>query len=93
MIYGAAGKRREEIAAYRRAIDLQPDLVPAYLNLGNALLAEGDPAAAERAYRDGLNQNPLAAGLYYNLSIALEQAGKKAESAWAAAVAQQINRR
>jgi hypothetical protein len=48
----------EAIAAYRRAIELQPSLLPAHANLGRALFVSGDVAGAVRAYEAALAIDP-----------------------------------
>jgi tetratricopeptide (TPR) repeat protein len=77
--YGAQANENE-IAEYRRALELDPDLVPAYLNWGAALYAKGRREEAIAVYRQGIEVNPLVAGLHYSLSIALDQDGKKQEA-------------
>jgi tetratricopeptide (TPR) repeat protein len=77
--YGALG-RQDEISEYNRAIEINPDLVLAYLNLGAALYAKGQYDDAILAYREGLNVNPLIASLHYSLSIALEQRNNTQEA-------------
>jgi predicted CXXCH cytochrome family protein len=69
--YGALGKR-EEMDEYKRALEINPDLVLVYLNLGAALYAKGEYDNAIQIYREGINVNPLVASLHYSLSIALE---------------------
>jgi tetratricopeptide (TPR) repeat protein len=77
--YGAQGNENE-IAEYRRALELDPDLAPAYLNWGAALYAKGRHDEAITVYRQGIEVNPLVAGLHYSLSVALDQQGKKQEA-------------
>ncbi|MGH9695406.1 MAG: tetratricopeptide repeat protein [Bryobacteraceae bacterium] len=77
--YGAQGNENE-IAEYQRAIELDSDLTPAYLDWGAALYAKGRPAEAIDVYRRGIEVNPLVAGLHYSLSITLEQEGEKQEA-------------
>ena len=48
------------IAAFRDAIRVQPDFVPAHVGLGDAHLAAGDPALALRAWERGLDAAPAA---------------------------------
>jgi len=45
-VYGATGRRPQEIDAYRKAVAAKPDLFEPNLALGLALLAAGDPDAA-----------------------------------------------
>ncbi len=77
--YGAQGNENE-ISEYRRALELDPDLAPAYLNWGAALYAKGRRDEAITVYRQGIGVNPLIAGLHYSLGIALDQEGKKQEA-------------
>ena len=74
--YGAQGNENE-ISEYRRALALDADLAPAYLNWGAALYAKGRREEAIDVYRRGIDVNPLVAGLHYSLSIALDQEGKQ----------------
>ncbi|HKQ60153.1 MAG TPA: tetratricopeptide repeat protein [Candidatus Polarisedimenticolaceae bacterium] len=49
----AAGKTREAISALRRLIKEQPQFIPAHVELGEALRAEGQEADAVQAWRAG----------------------------------------
>lgn len=77
--YGAEGNEKE-ISEYQRALELDPDLTPAYLNWGTTLYGKGRRQEAIEIYRRGIAVNPLVAGLHYSLAIALEQEGKKQEA-------------
>jgi tetratricopeptide (TPR) repeat protein len=77
--YGAM-KKDDEIAEYRRTIEIDPDYVPAYLNWGGALYAKGQYEEAIQLYRQGINVNPLNASLHYSLSIALERQNNAEEA-------------
>jgi predicted CXXCH cytochrome family protein len=77
--YGAM-RKDEEIAEYRRTIEIDPDYVPAYLNWGGALYAKGKYEEAIQIYRQGININPLNASLHYSLSMTLEQQNKMQEA-------------
>jgi len=79
MAYGAMGNG-DEIAEYKRTIEIDPDYVPAYLNWGGALFTKGQYEEAIQLYRQGLNVNPLNASLHYSLSMALDHQGKKQEA-------------
>ena len=76
-----AGRHDEAIARYRRAIDVQPDYVPAFNNLGVTLRAAGRTDEAIRAYRDGLSQRDDYPDLHYNLANALLAVGRPDEAA------------
>jgi predicted CXXCH cytochrome family protein len=77
--YGSMGKD-DEIAEYKRTIEIDPDYVPAYLNWGGALYAKGQYEEAVQVYRKGINVNPLIASLHYSLSIALEHQNNPQEA-------------
>jgi len=70
----------DEIAEYKHALEINPDLILAYLNLGAALYTKGEDAEAIRVYRKGIDVNPLLASLHYSLSIALERQNKTQEA-------------
>ncbi len=59
-------------AAYRKAIQVAPDRVDAYLNLGVMLSDAGRDAEAVALYREALRHCPGEALLHYNLAVALE---------------------
>ena len=68
----------EQIEAFRRAIDLNPDLIAPYESLGAALYSAGRQREAMETFRRGLQIDPLSALLNYDLSLALSQAGDEA---------------
>jgi tetratricopeptide (TPR) repeat protein len=67
-----------QVEALRRAIELEPDIVPAYERLGAALLASGDLAGAMQVFRQGLAVDPLSATLNYDLGAMLIKQGDEA---------------
>ncbi|MDQ2844043.1 MAG: tetratricopeptide repeat protein, partial [Acidobacteriota bacterium] len=69
----------EQIAAFGRAIELDPDMVAAYESLGAALYTAGRQQEATETFRKGLMVDPLSAKLNYNLGLILMQQGEKAE--------------
>ncbi len=90
LAYGAMGKQ-DEIAEYKRTIEIDPDYVPAYLNWGGALYAKGQYEEAIELYRQGINVNPLNASLHYSLSIALDRINKQQEAEAEMALARKID--
>jgi tetratricopeptide (TPR) repeat protein len=59
-------------AAYRRAIDRDPRLLAAYVNLGCLMQARGRAAPAHRVYSEAIGQFPQEPLLHFNLGTALE---------------------
>jgi tetratricopeptide (TPR) repeat protein len=58
--------------AYRRALDADPDLADAHVNLGRLLHEQGKLRQAEAAYLEGLDRCGPDATLLYNLAVLLE---------------------
>jgi predicted CXXCH cytochrome family protein len=77
--YGAMGNENE-IAEYKRTLEIDSDYVPAYLNWGGALFAKGQYDEAIQMYRQAININPLSASLHYSLSVALARINHKQEA-------------
>ena len=48
---------------------------------GRAAFAKGDYPAAAEAFRSALSTNGPSAGLYYNLAMAEQKSGRRAEAA------------
>jgi tetratricopeptide (TPR) repeat protein len=60
------------VAAYHRAIELDPDMGDAYINLGRLVYLRGDVAEATRLYHLALACAPDDPVAHYNLAITLE---------------------
>ncbi|HXI42992.1 MAG TPA: tetratricopeptide repeat protein [Bryobacteraceae bacterium] len=90
LAYGAMGNA-EEVAEYRRTMEIDPDLVVTYINWGAALYEKGQYQDAIKVYRQGINVNPLLASLHYSLALALEQEKKTAEAKAEMALARKID--
>jgi len=90
LAYDAMGKA-EEISEYRRALEIDPDLVVTYLNWGATLYEKGQYQEAIKVYREGINVNPLFASLHYSLGLALSHENKTAESEAEMALARKID--
>lgn len=67
-----------QIQAFRRAIELDPDLIAPYESLGAALASAGRMQEGMEIFRQGLAVDPLAATLNYDLGLALRQQGDEA---------------
>lgn len=70
----------EAIAAYRRALEIDPGLADAHLNLGRLLHDGEQTAEAEPHYRRALELRPDDAIAAYNLGVALQDLGRLAEA-------------
>ena len=90
LAYGAMGKA-EEIPEYRRALELDPDLVVIYVNWGATLYEKGQYQDAIKVYREGIKVDPLLASLHYSLSLALEHEKQTAEAEAEMALARKID--
>ena len=77
--YSGLNKNTEAIAEYRRAVSLDPNLAPAHLNLGIALL-DSDPAAAVQPFERAAKLLPDQTRPLYLLGQALERSGKRSEA-------------
>ncbi len=69
----------EAAAEYRRAIELDPKMAPAYLNLG-LVLRDSDPAAAADAFRHAADLQPTESRPHFLAGGSLERAGKAADA-------------
>jgi predicted Zn-dependent protease len=64
-------------AAYERALELDPELGDAYVNLGRLAHDAGDAAAAVRSYHQALVRDDRDPVTHYNLALALEDLGQR----------------
>jgi predicted CXXCH cytochrome family protein len=80
-------------AAYRKAIALNGDFLPAYASLGAALYSANDFKAAIGTFRAGLQIDPMSAELYYDLGLALRKAGDEDAALQAIAIAGKLQPR
>lgn len=79
--YSGLNKNPEAIAEYRQAVLLDPNLAPAHLNLGIALLdSDADAAAAAESFRRAVKLLPGEARPLFLLGEALERSGKRSEA-------------
>jgi tetratricopeptide (TPR) repeat protein len=82
----------EAMAAYRQALEIDPGLADAHVNLGRLLHERGEAAGAERHYRLALAARPEDATAAFNLGVALQDLGRLAEAAEAYEKALEIDR-
>lgn len=71
-----ASDPRAAEAAYRKAIELQPADVDAWLNLGAMLCELGRCDEASRLYQKAVGHCPDSAAIHFNHAIALEDQGR-----------------
>ncbi len=76
----AAGRLREAVARLELAIELDPELAAAWVNLGVAKRRSGDFAGAEEAYRQALELDPRHPGARDNLVSLLHRHGRRDEA-------------
>src|SRR5262245_16971721 len=74
------GSPGEAMAAYRKALELDPAHASAHVNLGRLLHEAGDPAAAEPHYEAALAARPDDGTAAFNLGVALEDQNKLPEA-------------
>ena len=67
--------------AYGKALELDPNLVDAWVNLGRIAQASGSAAEAVRLYHHALERSPDDPVIHFNLALALEDARGAAPAA------------
>lgn len=77
---GTAAEERGDLAlseiAYRRALDLEPGMAAARVNLGNLMYRRGDVEGARAAYEQALDHDPTQPEARFNLGNLLEDLGE-----------------
>ena len=71
------GQARE---AYERALDLDPDMAEAHVNLGRQLHLVGERGRAEPHYREAVRLDPDDPTPHFNLGVLLEELGRRDEA-------------
>ena len=77
---GERGHPTEAAAEYRAALRLAPRYEPAYVNLADALRADGRNPDAEAVLRAGITALPLDATLHHALGLSLVRSGKLSQA-------------
>jgi protein O-GlcNAc transferase len=77
----AAGNMQEAVAAYRRAIDIQPNFPDSYNNLANALIRLADFPGAIAAYQNAIRLRPEFSQAHHNLGALLQRMERWPEAA------------
>jgi hypothetical protein len=67
-------------AAYERAIELDPSVAEAHVNLGRQLHIAGEPGRAEPHYREAVRLDPDDPTPHFNLGVLLEESGRREEA-------------
>jgi tetratricopeptide (TPR) repeat protein len=70
-LYADLERPGEAESAYREAIRLQPDFIPAYANLAQFMSGAGRETEAEGVLHSGLERHPKAAALTHALGLSL----------------------
>lgn len=70
-LYADQGRDQDAELAYRRAIELQPQFIPAYVNMAQLLSSLGREQQGEGLLRRGLELNPQSAELEHALGLSL----------------------
>lgn len=78
--YADQGNERDAEAAYREALRLQPQFVPAYVNLAQLYSGQGDETAALEILQSGLEAVKDSAVLYHALGLAQVRSKQAAEA-------------
>lgn len=71
----------EAVAAYRKAVQLDPGYFEAYYNLGDVSVKSGNVAAGLAAYETALAIDPDSHNARFNFALALRQAGYPIDAA------------
>jgi tetratricopeptide (TPR) repeat protein len=75
-----AASPEEARHAYHQALELDPALADAHVNLGRLYQDAGQPALAEAHYRAAAAQTPDDSLAHFNLAVLLEDLGRTAEA-------------
>jgi tetratricopeptide (TPR) repeat protein len=66
--------------AYQRALELDPDMADAHVNLGRQLHMAGELGRAEPHYREAVRLDPDDPTPHFNLGVLLEEQGRREEA-------------
>jgi len=70
----------ESREAYQRALELDPNLAEAHVNLGRQLHMAGERGRAEPHYREAVRLDPDDPTPHFNLGVLLEESGRRDEA-------------
>ena len=88
-----AGRLDEAMPWLRKAVEIDPELGGAWVNLGVALRRGGDVQAAEAAYHQALEADPSTVAAYQNLASLLRARGRDQEAEELLALAARLSSR
>jgi tetratricopeptide (TPR) repeat protein len=77
---GDPGHHDEALAAYRRALEIDPDLVPALINLANIHYSRNEIAEAQALYERAITLGPDVFEAHFNLGNIFHDLGRYAEA-------------
>ncbi len=80
IVYAQRGSVDEAVAEFRHAISLQPDFVPAYVNLADLYRALNRESDVSATLAEGLKEVPGDGGLLHAQGLALTRAGRTDEA-------------
>jgi Flp pilus assembly protein TadD len=90
-LYAVRGDPEAAIAQFRKAIEIDPAFVPAYVNLADLYRARGAESDAEAILRAGIAKAPTAAPLRHALGLALVRQKRSADAVKALAEAARLD--
>lgn len=73
---GAGQDREGVVDAYERALQIDPELLDAHIDLGRYLHERGDLEGARRRYRDALDVDPASVTARFNAGVVAEDLGE-----------------
>ena len=79
-IHQSKGERHDQLRFLQRALELDPALTPARIDLAVAQAVAGEADRAEQHFRKALELNPFSARAHYNFGAFLVQEGKSQEA-------------
>ncbi len=70
----------DAVEAYQHALELRPDSLEAWINLGRLHAEEGDTREAEACFRRALKLDPSDPTVIYNLGVVAQDAGNETDA-------------
>lgn len=76
IIHGQKGRPQEALDSYRKALELDPDIVPARVAVGTLLSRAGEYAEAEKELKRAARLDPSYEKTFYNLGLVYSEEGR-----------------